>query len=93
VAPAVAGNRARRLRAFGRRRRTLLTVVGSLITAAVLVLLLAGRHDEFTAALSSAAAWVIAVTAALQIVALVARSEAWHLTIEAAGGAVDRRIL
>jgi hypothetical protein len=46
-------------------------VVGSLITAAVLVLLLAGRHDEFTAALSSAAAGVIAVTAALQIVALV----------------------
>jgi uncharacterized membrane protein YbhN (UPF0104 family) len=83
----------RRLRAFGRRRRTLLTVVGSLITAAVLVLLLAGRRDEFTAALSSAAAWVLAVTAALQIVALVARSEAWHLTIEAAGGAVDRRIL
>jgi uncharacterized membrane protein YbhN (UPF0104 family) len=83
----------RRLMAFGRRRRTLLTVVGSLVTAAVLVLLLAGRRDEFTAALSSAAAWVIAVTTILQIVALVARSEAWHITIEAAGGAVDRRIL
>jgi len=83
----------RRLAAFGRRRRTLLTVVGSLITAAVLVLLLVGRRDEFTAALSSVAAWVIAVTVLLQIVALVARSKAWHLTIEAAGGAVDRRIL
>jgi uncharacterized membrane protein YbhN (UPF0104 family) len=57
------------------------------------VLLLAGRRDEFTAALSSAAAWVIAVTTLLQIVALVARSEAWHITIEAAGGAVDRRLL
>jgi uncharacterized membrane protein YbhN (UPF0104 family) len=83
----------RRLIAFGRRRRTALTVVGSLVTAAILVLLLAGRRDEFTAALSSAAVWVIAVTTLLQIVALVARSEAWHLTIEAAGGAVDRRIL
>jgi uncharacterized membrane protein YbhN (UPF0104 family) len=83
----------RRLMGFGRRRRTLLTVVGSLVTAAILVLLLAGRRDEFTAALSGAAAWVIAVTALLQIVALVARSEAWHITIEAAGGAVDRRIL
>jgi uncharacterized membrane protein YbhN (UPF0104 family) len=83
----------RRLIAFGRRRRTALTVVGSLATAAILVLLLAGRRDEFTAALSSAAVWVIAVTTLLQIVALVARSEAWHLTIEAAGGAVDRRIL
>jgi uncharacterized membrane protein YbhN (UPF0104 family) len=68
-------------------------VVGSLATAAVLVLLLAGRRDEFEAALSEAAAWVLAVTALLQIVALVARSEAWHLTIEAAGGTVDRRVL
>jgi uncharacterized membrane protein YbhN (UPF0104 family) len=83
----------RRLAAFGRRRRTLLTVVGSLVTAAVLVLLLAGRLDEFTTALSSVAAWVIVMTVTLQIVALVARSEAWHLTIEAAGGAVDRRVL
>jgi uncharacterized membrane protein YbhN (UPF0104 family) len=68
-------------------------VVGSLATAALLVLLLAGRREEFTAALSSAALWVIAVTALLQIVALVARSEAWHVTIEAAGGAIDRRVL
>jgi uncharacterized membrane protein YbhN (UPF0104 family) len=83
----------RRVMAFGRRHRTLLTVVGSLVTAGILVLLLAGRRDEFTTALSSAAAWVLAVTALLQIVALVSRSEAWHLTIEAAGGAVDRRTL
>lgn len=36
---------------------------------------------------------MLVVAAALQIVALVARSEAWHLTIEAAGGTVARRIL
>jgi hypothetical protein len=83
----------RRLTAFGHRRRNLLTVVGSLITATALVLLLAGRRDEFTAALSSVAVWVIVVTVLLQIIALVARSEAWHLTIEAAGGVVERRIL
>jgi uncharacterized membrane protein YbhN (UPF0104 family) len=82
-----------RLRGFGRRRRTLLTVVGSLLTAAVLAWLLAGRRDEFEAALTSASLWVLGVTALLQIVALVARSEAWHLTIEAAGGAVERRVL
>ena len=81
-----------RVRDFGRRRRTLITVVGSLVTVAVLLLLLAGRRDEFAAALS-VAAWVLAATALLQIVALVARSEAWHLTIEAAGGTVDRRVL
>jgi uncharacterized membrane protein YbhN (UPF0104 family) len=81
------------LRAFVRRRRTLLTVVGSLLTAAILVVLLAGRRDEFGEALSSAPAWVLGVTALLQIVALVSRSEAWHLTIEAAGGTVARRVL
>ena len=81
------------LRRFGRRHRVLITVVGSLATAAVLGLVLVGRRDEFEAALSEAAAWVLAVTALLQIVALVARSEAWHLTIEAAGGTVDRRVL
>ena len=81
------------LRAFVRRRRTLLTVVGSLGTAAILVALLAGRRDEFGEALSSAPLWVLGVTALLQIVALVSRSEAWHLTIEAAGGTVARRVL
>ena len=82
-----------RLRAFVRRRRTLLTILGSLLTAAILVVLLAGRRDEFGEALSSAPAWLLGVTALLQIVALVSRSEAWHLTIEAAGGTVARRVL
>jgi uncharacterized membrane protein YbhN (UPF0104 family) len=82
-----------RLRDFGRRRRVLITVLGSLVTAAILAFLLAGRRDEFTAALSSAEAWVLAVTVLLQIGALLARSEAWHLTIREAGGTVDRRVL
>ena len=37
--------------------------------------------------------WVLAACALLQIAALVARSEAWHLTIGAAGGRVERRVL
>ena len=83
----------RRLLDFGRRRRTALTVACSLIVAILLVSLLAGRRDEFTEALASASALVIAATALLQVVALVSRSEAWHITIEAAGGAIDRRVL
>jgi uncharacterized membrane protein YbhN (UPF0104 family) len=79
--------------AFARRHRVLLTVLGSLATAAVLVWLLAGRREEFASALSSASVGVIVVTALLQVVALVSRSEAWHLTIQAAGGSVDRRVL
>ena len=81
------------LRAFGRRHRTAVTIVGSVGTAAVLVAALAGHRDEFTEALSEAPLWLLGVTSLLQIVALVARSEAWHLTIEAAGGSVARRVL
>jgi uncharacterized membrane protein YbhN (UPF0104 family) len=83
----------RRLRDFGRRRRAPITVIGSLLTAALLVLLLAGRRDEFTQALSGPSLWVLAAATLLQISALLARSEAWHLTIEAAGGSVERRVL
>ena len=91
--PSLPARLGRRLLVFGRRRRTLLTIVGSLAVAAVLAALLADRRDEFTAALSSASAWTIVVTILLQAVALVARSEAWHITIEAAGGTVSRRVL
>lgn len=82
-----------RLRAYARRRRTPITIVGSLLAAAILVALLAGRRHQFADALSSASAWVLLATVALQIVALLARTEAWHLSIEAAGGTVERRIL
>ena len=81
------------LRDFGTRRRALIWAGGSLITAALLAYLLAGQRDEFATALESASAWVLVVTVLLQIVALVSRSEAWHLTIEAAGGTVERRVL
>jgi uncharacterized membrane protein YbhN (UPF0104 family) len=81
------------LRSFGGRHRVLITVAGSLVTAGVLVFLLSGRRHEFSAALSGPAVWVLGVTVLLQIVALLSRSEAWHLTIQAAGGTVDRRVL
>jgi uncharacterized membrane protein YbhN (UPF0104 family) len=81
------------LRRFGRRRRTLIMVLGSIVTAAVLAFVLAGRRHEFASALSEATVGVLAVAVLLQIVALLARSEAWHLSITAAGGTVDRRVL
>lgn len=83
----------RGLRGYARRRRIPITVVGSVATAALLVWLLAGRRQEFAAALATASLWVLALTALLQTVALLARSEAWHLSIEAAGGTVRRRLL
>jgi len=81
------------VRCFGRRRRGLITVVGSLATAAVLAWALSGRGQEFADALSAAPSWLLVATVLLQIAALVSRSEAWHLTIRAAGGTVARRVL
>src|SRR4051794_20125117 len=82
-----------RLRGFGRRWRVQIWIAGSLATAAILAYVLAGQRDEFAHAIESASIWVLLVAALLQIVALVSRSEAWHLTIEAAGGTVARRVL
>ena len=65
----------------------------ALAIAAALVLLLAlgGLRDEFVAALHATPLWLLAVAAALQLVALLSRTEAWHGCIEAAGGTVGRR--
>jgi uncharacterized membrane protein YbhN (UPF0104 family) len=93
AAPARSVGLVGRARAFGRRHRLLITIVGSVATLAILVYVLSGRREEFTTALREASAWVLALTAALQIIALVSRSEAWHLTIDAAGGTVARRVL
>ena len=76
-----------------RGHRALIAVAVSLATAALLAWLLADRRHEFAHAVSQVALRVLAVTVLLQVVALLARSEAWHLTIGAAGGTVDRRVL
>jgi hypothetical protein len=83
----------RALREFSRRHRIALTIIASAGTLVILVFVLAGRRRQFSDALSSAPAGVLAVCVLLQIVALVSRSEAWHLSIEAAGGTVARRVL
>src|SRR6476661_2370253 len=80
-------------REYARRHRTAISVVGTILTIAALVYALAGKRQEFVDALRGVKASVLAATVLLQIVALVARSEAWHLTIEAAGGTVARRVL
>jgi len=95
-APAVNGDAPRPdnlLAVIERRWRAPILVAGSLIAAALLVLVLAGRRHEFATAISSVAPAVLALAALGQIVALLARSEAWHLSIEAAGGTVRRRVL
>jgi uncharacterized membrane protein YbhN (UPF0104 family) len=88
--PAAAWRHARRI---GRERRKLITIVGSLLAAGVLVAILWGRRDQFATAISSASIVTLLTASGLQLVALLARTEAWHICIEAAGGTVERRVL
>ena len=73
--------------------RTAVTVAGALIVAGALFAALSGRRDDFVTALQSAPIWLLAIAAALHVVWLVARSEAWHVCVGAAGGSVSRRRL
>jgi uncharacterized membrane protein YbhN (UPF0104 family) len=63
------------------------------VVLVLLVVVLYGRRDEFEAALRSAPFAILLAATALQIVALLARTEAWHGCINAAGGTVPRRVL
>jgi hypothetical protein len=54
---------------------------------------LASHRHEFGAALEAAPIAILAVATALQLVALVARTEAWHVCVSAAGGETGRRRL
>jgi hypothetical protein len=75
------------------RRSVVVSAVGAAGVVVVLALVLAGQRDEFAAALGAASLLVLMASAALQVVALVARSEAWHTCVTAAGGTVTRRRL
>jgi uncharacterized membrane protein YbhN (UPF0104 family) len=80
-------------RGWMRRHPVAVTVIGSLVVAAALVVGLWNKRHDFTEAFSSASALTLTVAIATQIVWLLARSEAWHLCVEAAGGRVSRRRL
>jgi uncharacterized membrane protein YbhN (UPF0104 family) len=59
----------------------------------MLVLVLAGRWGQFANAAAGAPWWALAAAAALQVGSLMARSEAWNVSVRAAGGTVGRRRL
>ena len=79
--------------AFAARRRTPLTVLGTLLAAGVIVLVLAGRWGQFERAAVGAPWWALTAAAALQTLSLLSRTEAWNVCVRAAGGTVDRRRL
>ena len=61
--------------------------------AIALAIALAGHGGQFIAALGTAPFWVLGAAVALHVLWLVARSEAWGVSVDAAGGSVGRRRL
>jgi hypothetical protein len=73
-------------RGLRRRWKVVLSVLGALVVTGVLGFVLAGHRAQFVAALHSAPISLLAVSVALQIVALLSRSRAWNVCVRAAGG-------
>src|SRR4051794_15328142 len=69
------------------------TVIGSVVVALALVVGLWGKRQDFVDSFGNASAGLLAGAVALQIVWLLARTEAWHVCVGAAGGQVGRRRL
>jgi uncharacterized membrane protein YbhN (UPF0104 family) len=81
------------LRPLSLRHRLALSLLGFLVVTGALAAELAGRRGQFTAALHAAPILVLAFAAILQIIALLARTEAWYACVCAAGGTAGRRLL
>lgn len=76
-----------------RRHPVAVTVGGSVLVAAALAIGLWNKRDDFVEAFGSASSQTLGLAVATQVIWLLARSEAWHVCVEAAGGRVDRRRL
>jgi uncharacterized membrane protein YbhN (UPF0104 family) len=93
VSAAVLADPAPAAGARGRRPawRRAITVAVPIVALGALAAVLAGKHAVFADALHSAPLWLLVAAVALQLVALLSRSEAWHRCVEAAGSTVPRR--
>jgi hypothetical protein len=76
-----------------RRHRTTLTVAASIGASVALGLLIVGKWDELETGVTGAPLAIAAAAVALQLLALLSRSEAWHVCVRAGGGSVGRRTL
>ncbi len=68
-------------------------MVGAGVVTAALAVELIGRGGQFTSALASAPVWVLSLTILLQLLSLLARTEAWNTCVRATGATVSRRVL
>lgn len=83
--------RARRRSSF--RTRAALSILGASAVTVALAIQLSGKQGQFRTALSAAPLLTLLLVVALQIAALLARSEAWYVCVCAADGTVPRRLL
>jgi uncharacterized membrane protein YbhN (UPF0104 family) len=63
------------------------------VVASALGVELAGRRGQFMEAIRAAPIWILSLAVLLQLVALIARTEAWHGCVRATGATVGRRRL
>jgi hypothetical protein len=75
------------------RRRQSLTVAASIVATLALGFVLTAKWDELETGVTGAPLAIAAAAVSLQLVALLARSEAWHVCVRAGGGSVSRRTL
>ena len=83
----------RRFRRWFADHPVAVTVAGTLIVAVALVIGLWGKREDFATALGEAPLWMLAGAILLQVVWLIARSEAWRVCVDAARGMTGRRRL
>jgi uncharacterized membrane protein YbhN (UPF0104 family) len=88
-----APGRLARLRALPRRHPVAVTVAGTIAVGAAVTYGLWDKRGSFATALTDASWWILGLAVLLQVIWLIARSEAWHVCVGAAGGRVNRRRL
>ena len=80
-------------RSWLRRHSKGVSFVFALVVTAALIAGLYGKRDDFVEALETASAGVLIAAAAMQLIWLIARSEAWYVCVDAAGAECGRRPL
>ena len=80
-------------RSWLKRHSKLVSFIFAFVVSAALLVGLYGEREAFTSALDSASIWLLAAAVAMHVGWLLARSEAWHVCVDAAGADCGRRPL
>jgi len=76
-----------------RRHSKAISVVFAVAVTVALIVGIYDKREDFVDALDSASAGVLAAALVMQLIWLIARSEAWHVCVDAAGAECGRRPL